>query len=450
MKKILMWTLVLLVSISLVGVFSLTSCKEPEVIVETVIETVTETVEVEVQAEEEVSFQGRVLTLASSQSWVKDVDRELAEEFGKETGIIIDFQITPDPQYIDIMNTKLNTGEAPDIFLWAAGTGLRQIEDNLFDLSDEPWVPRLEKWAYDSVLSDDGKVLGLQIWSIDGWGMLYNTEIFDEYGLTPPKDYAEFLEICETLKTNGIIPIWEFPSELWHTPMLVSNTVHVVANNNPGTYDKMNSGELKLADIPELVLAVAQIKALADKGYFGEDYMSHLWTDSIEAIGTGKYAMILAYTTFQMEVAAAYPDSGAENFKMFPSLEGFTEEGDVNSVNIGAGVVHAVNKDSENIDLVRAWFEFRTKPENLEEFYEGRDDLSVSSFTGVEMETLESMRTMSEYVDGNMVIPAGDLMFWDRMVLGKYIEEMLVGTLTPLQVLENFDVDRGKLMELAE
>ena len=66
------------------------------------------------------------------------------------------------------------------------------------------------------------------------------------------------------------------------------------------------------------------------------------------------------------------------------------------------------------------------------------------------METLESMRTMSEYVDGNMVIPAGDLMFWDRMVLGKYIEEMLVGTLTPLQVLENFDVDRGKLMELAE
>lgn len=47
MKKIALRFLVAAVIISMVGIFSLTSCKEPEVIVETVTETVVETVEVE-------------------------------------------------------------------------------------------------------------------------------------------------------------------------------------------------------------------------------------------------------------------------------------------------------------------------------------------------------------------------------------------------------------------
>jgi raffinose/stachyose/melibiose transport system substrate-binding protein len=44
----------------------------------------------------------------------------------------------------------------------------------------------------------------------------------------------------------------------------------------------------------------------------------------------------------------------------------------------------------------------------------------------------------------------GGILFFDQMVIGKYIEEMLVGTSTPVQVLENIDADREALMEIAE
>lgn len=53
MKRILLFFLVVVIIVGIVGTLSLTSCKEPEVIVETVIETVVETVEVEKEAEAE-------------------------------------------------------------------------------------------------------------------------------------------------------------------------------------------------------------------------------------------------------------------------------------------------------------------------------------------------------------------------------------------------------------
>ena len=55
MKKTILWILVLMLSISMVSVFSLTGCKEPEVIVETVTETVTETVVETVEVETTVA-----------------------------------------------------------------------------------------------------------------------------------------------------------------------------------------------------------------------------------------------------------------------------------------------------------------------------------------------------------------------------------------------------------
>ncbi len=48
--------------------------------------------------------------------WVTDAEMELAQQFEEETGIKIDFQIVPGDQYYNVLMTKLNGGEGPDIF----------------------------------------------------------------------------------------------------------------------------------------------------------------------------------------------------------------------------------------------------------------------------------------------------------------------------------------------
>ena len=57
------------------------------------------------------------LTVASSANWTKDIDKSLAEQFTEETGIKVEFQLTPDDQYSNVLKAKLSTGEGPDVFL---------------------------------------------------------------------------------------------------------------------------------------------------------------------------------------------------------------------------------------------------------------------------------------------------------------------------------------------
>ena len=389
------------------------------------------------------------ITVAASQNWVKDIDREIAEDFKAETGITIDYQVNPDDQYLQILQTKLNTGEAPDVFMWSAGLEMLKLPlDKLLDLSDEPWAAREKEWAK-ATTTFDGKLLALNTWSIDGWGFVYNDVIFDTYDLEPPTSYAELLQVCEVLAANGITPIYEIPIDLWHTQLIVTEIAAQARERDPDLYDKLNTNQMKFADVEEFRLALEQIKELADKGYFGETYMSDTWTRATEALGTGKYAMFLGYTSWQMEVLRDYPDSGAENFKMFPSPIGAIGKTTVFGTSAG-GVVQMALKDGDNVDAVRQWFAYKASPEVLNKYYAMRDDLGNPSFPEVEKAPTAGLASMTEMVDGNFQ-PDGatGILFWDMMGNGAEIQSLLIGASTPEEVLANIDANRAKTAKAA-
>jgi len=391
-----------------------------------------------------------VLTIAGSQNWIRDIDRQLAKEFEEETGIKVDFQVNPDDQYLDILRTKLNTGVGPDIFYWNAGVTLKQLpEHKVMDLTNEEWVPRLKDWARNGAIIE-GKLWGLNLWSVDGWGMIYNTEFFNRYDLSPPKDFTEFMEICETLTSNGIIPLYEIPSELWHTSLYLNEIAAYVDYHNPGFYNKLNTNQLKFAEVPEFELTLKQLKDMADSGYLGKKYMSNSWGgDAYKALVSGEYAMFLGYTSWPLEVANHYPESGAESWKMFPSPFGTTGEVDIFGTSAG-GIVQCVNQDTDNLDLVRKYFAFRTRNDNLQKFYDSRGDLSNPSFPGVEADPPEALSSIKVLVDNKFHPDAqSGILFFDIMSIGKYIEEMLLGGITPEEALEKIDRDRQKLGKIA-
>ena len=82
------------------------------------------------------------LTYLASQGWVYDAEQQLGKKFEEQTGIAIDYQIVPADQYFNLLRTKLNSGEAPDIFGGQSGvTDLKlqyNVEKNAVDLSNEP------------------------------------------------------------------------------------------------------------------------------------------------------------------------------------------------------------------------------------------------------------------------------------------------------------------------
>ena len=264
------------------------------------------------------------LTIASSANWTKDIDKSLAEQFTQETGIKVEFQPTPDDQYSNVLKAKLSTGEGPDIFMVPSGVGMNEFlpAKNFLELDNEPWVARAEPWAIAGT-SFNGHVVAMNLWSADGWGLLYDPAKFAKAGITSvPKTYEELLAACDKLVAAGFIPIHEFGSAVWHQPLWLNAVTSTAKKTDADYMAKFNANQLKLADIPEYELALQQQKELADKGCFGKDFMAETWEGTQQAMASGKYAMILAYSTYQNEVQAAYPDTGADKWEMFPSPAG--------------------------------------------------------------------------------------------------------------------------------
>ena len=386
---------------------------------------------------------GVTITVASAANWTKDIDKQLAEQFKAKTGNTIEFLLSPDDQYSNVLKAKFATGEGPDVYLTSGGVGVNEYlpDEHALDLSNEPWVSRYTDWAREGT-TYKGKIIALNTWSVDGWGLIYNSEIFKQAGLQVPTTYEQFLEVCEALKASGITPIYEPGKAEWHQEIWLNTFGAMVAQKYQGIYDKLNANQAKLADLPELEVGLTQLKELADKGYYGEDFLSQTWENSVDAMGSGKFAMMLVYSTFQNEVLAKYPDSKADTWEMFP----VPLAGNKAWATSAGGIVRSINKNSKVIDAAKEYFSFLAEPDNLKTYYAGRADLGPVSFKDVEGNTTNGYESiMKNAADGTGLDFEGGVQFWNQSTIGKLVQDLYLGGKTPKQVLEAIDDDRSKM-----
>lgn len=388
------------------------------------------------------------LSFVTSQNWVNKgskVDSELIEAFAKETGIKVDLQIVPDDQYMNVLKTKMTSGEVPDIFMVGAGAGAQKYlpEKYFADLSNEEWVARYAPYAKTGTTIND-QINGFMTWNVDGWGILYNTELFEKHQLSVPKTMEELKHVVDTLKDNGVeTPLYMVGKEAWYWAVWFSQFGPKAEQVNPGLYEKLNNQEISFADVKEFETFLTEFKSLYDGGYFGQNSLSNSWDSSYEAMGTEKSAMILMYQSYQGEVAEKYADSNANTWEMYPiPLAG----NDMYSHSAG-GNMRVAYKDSKNLDSVKKFFDFLAKPENLNTFYEGRSDLqSNPSFTDVAAKPSQAGKTIVENAPGGQGLDMEyGVLYWDNTVVGKYIQELMLGNKNPKEVLEAIDKDRKKL-----
>lgn len=385
---------------------------------------------------------GGVITIAASQNWIKDIDRELAEEFEKETGIYVDFQLSPDDQYQTIVKSKLNTGEGSDIFLSYSGAKLRDFnpEINMVDLSGEEWASRMKPWAIEGS-SYDGVLYGFNQCSIDGTnGVLYQPAMFDEYGIDVPTNYEEFKEACRILDENGVLPIYEFVKDLWHAHYWMEGVAPKAALRDPDVLDKLNRNEIGFADVPEFVTALEQLKELADLGYLGENHMSNTYDKSYDAIASGEAAMIIIHSSYPNELQQSMPELNPDNFSMFPN-----PLADNTGITLtGGGTTRCINAGSDNIDAAKAYLDFMARPEIAQRLYDVRTDYMEASLEGVTATPTKANEAISA-VPQRMLGPEAAVYFYDGGKISELMQEMFVGTLSAQEVLEEFDTHRRGL-----
>jgi raffinose/stachyose/melibiose transport system substrate-binding protein len=403
-----------------------------------------------------IHAQGNItLTYMASQGWIFDSEMELGQQFEEQTGIHIDYQIIPSDQYFNVLRTRLNAGEGPDIFGGQSGvTDLvlqYDVERNAVDLSDEPWASYFDPLVA-AQATVNGKLYGLTLWATTAttWVVNYNTTIFDEHGLSAPTTYDEFKAVCETLLDAGIQPIYQPFSDGWHHVLWFPELGPRYEEVTPGLADALNANEATFAENETMLTVLQQYKELYDMGCMGDNALSDAYSEATTVLASGDAAMILANLTFPQQVEADYPEVSADTFGQFVMPLADNQILNINP----AGPTKFIYSGSPHIEEAKQYFDFLTQPENLQYLIDNTPTMQTLPFEGLDLQP-KLLPNQEAFLDahpdrGTVYQTAVNYVNPQWMDIGRDLTAMVIEAMQPEDVLTSIDRRRADFANAAQ
>jgi raffinose/stachyose/melibiose transport system substrate-binding protein len=394
--------------------------------------------------------QNITLTYIASQGWIQPAEMDLAKQFEAQTGIHIDYQIIPADQYFTVLQTKLNSGEGPDIFGGQSGkTDLKvnyNAAKNAVDLSDQEWIKREDPAAVDQT-TVDGKVYGLTIWDPSRFVIVYNKDIFQKLGLSVPHSYAEFKAAAQKIKDSGVTPVYEPVADGWHQTLWFAEDGPRYEEVTSGLADALNANKATFAGNPTMLQALTELKEMYDLGFFGDNTLADTVADTDKNLAEGKYAMVYASINEPASIEAAYANVKAATFGFFPNpladnqISGYQP----------AGPSKFIYSGSKHIDAAKQYFEFLTQPANLQYLLDHTAAFSNLNFPAVKSKyTDEQKAFLSSAKSGVVYQIAVNYLNPQWIDIGKDVVAMFTGAEQPLDVLKAIDQRRATQAQTAK
>jgi raffinose/stachyose/melibiose transport system substrate-binding protein len=403
-----------------------------------------------------IHAQGNItLTYMASQGWIFDSEMELGQQFEEQTGIHIDYQIIPSDQYFNVLRTRLNAGEGPDIFGGQSGvTDLvlqYDVERNAVDLSDEPWASYFDPLVA-AQATVNGKLYGLTLWATTAttWVVNYNTAIFEEHELSAPTTYDEFKAVCQTLLDAGIQPIYQPFSDGWHHVLWFPELGPRYEEVTPGLADALNANEATFAENETMLTVLEQYKELYDMGCMGDNALSDAYSEATTVLASGDAAMILANLTFPQQVEADYPEVSADTFGQFVMPLADNQILNINP----AGPTKFIYSGSPHIEEAKQYFDFLTQPENLQYLIDNTPTMQTLPFEGLDLQP-KLLPNQEAFLDahpdrGTVYQTAVNYVNPQWMDIGRDLTAMVIEAMQPEDVLTSIDRRRADFANAAQ
>jgi ABC-type glycerol-3-phosphate transport system substrate-binding protein len=254
---------------------------------------------------------------------------KLIAAFNKEyPDIHVTFVAKPIDTYDSVLGPAITTKDGPDVFGVAPGSangGVNTFQAAAVDLGPavekalgDDWKSKLAAPGVEGLVVND-KVVGLSAGAVYSGNLWINKDIFDKYGLQPPKTLAEWESVCQKLKAGGQgcfvqgAGQWAFDMDTFEA---------IMENVQPGAYIKASQGEMKYTD-PAFVKVMEIWKKLFQDGIMQDGAIGlQQYPDASNAFLSGKYAMVMMgswYTQYTVKDAmtTAIGAAGVSNPKPF-------------------------------------------------------------------------------------------------------------------------------------
>lgn len=221
--------------------------------------------------------------------------QEIADEFSanNEYGAKVEFEFYEVEQFKTKLTTLMAANDVRDIFFTWELDFLRPFVEGgkVYSLqeamdADPEWKDRFLDGVLEP-LTFDGELYAVPA-QTTFCVMFYNKQIFEENGVSVPTTYEEFLDVCETLKNNGVTPLTLAASVAWIPAQLVQQISNGIAGID--LYDGICEGTRKWND-PEHVEAAKEAQTLVEKGYFQDGMLGMAPEEARSIFMNGNAAM---------------------------------------------------------------------------------------------------------------------------------------------------------------
>lgn len=322
----------------------------------------------------------------------------------EKLGMEFEVEVNPGGSEGDnIIKTRMASGDLPDFMAYNSGSKLYDLNPSrgFMDISDWDIVDKFDD-AFLSSVTIDGVVYGAPQSSTQAGAVIYYKPDYAELELEVPHTWDEFVDNCKALSDAGKTPVYFTGGETWATQVLFLGDYYNIASANPTFADDYTEGKAKYADVPEATRSWTKYEDLVD--YLNADKSAATVTDGNFAIGTGE-ATHWFILTQQLPLIL-------ENVENPDDIGVFGVPGD-NADDHGLTVWEPmswyVNKDTENVDAIKAFFEFYYSEEALDLYFGTYGANGPSCIKGYELpeSVCNAVRVdMQQYFDEGKTVPA--------------------------------------------
>ena len=366
--------------------------------------------------------------------------QNVVKKFEKENPDIDIKENYPAGDYESMLRVKMAANDMPDLFD-THGWAIQRYGEYVEDLKDMNWVNDLDP-ALDQILKDEtGKVYAYPLNQAKD-GITYNATLLEEYGITPPSTFDEFMTALETVGKKGkgeVTPLWFAGSDKsafgqyfdqFSTPLLVTGEKNYKKELLDGTFDWSNY--TFLAD---------KLKEMQDKKLLNEDVLTAQNHQMVDLMAQNKIAFIIGGGMLGPSVEELNGDVKLGIIPM-PVIE----EGDDPSWIGGERHTLALWKDSKVKEEAKKFLEYISQPEIVKEIAEGTSlpaGLTNTESKNYYSDYYEKYKdiVVEPYFD-RVYLPSG---MWDPM--GATGQELLAGSMTPEEVSKKMSEEYKRLLE---
>ncbi|MBB6482129.1 ABC transporter substrate-binding protein [Spirochaeta isovalerica] len=299
--------------------------------------------------------------------------KELAE---KNIDVNIKLEMPNADQAGQILKTRFASGDAPDIYTLHAIADIPTFykAGYMEDLSEMDFAGELFDGVKNTV-SKDGKVLALPLESLS-WGYLYNKDIFNKLGLTPPRTVSEMEKVTAALQTAGVTPFVLAFQESWIPQLMMALSLGgVVSSDVTDFVERMNSGSASYEEVRQVFEIIDVIMANGTENPFEVGSMA-----GSTSFAKGEAAMWVQGPWMAESILEVNPDM---NFGVAPLP--VSEDRNSAMINLATSTSLALSPECENKDVAEDLMNYILDKEDSAALFEELKFNPVTSYHDYEI-----------------------------------------------------------------